>query len=178
MKVMDKVEIYKRYLETMQSCIEVDALEEKMKALLFFHTLVLGISMDKMRFMTGLFKRIDTFDILSLLEVITLYFKLHLAGEYARLHKKMPSVVPSFDFVLRWTSLILDTSLVKIIGHKEEYENALAQLKQLVEESIRKSGDENLLKIRLAAGINKTLSLPSVSPVSYTHLTLPTIYSV
>lgn len=173
MKAVDKMEMYKKYLETMQSCIEVDALEEKMKALLFFHTLVLGTSMDKMSFMTGLFKRIDTFDILSLLEVITLYFKLHLTGDYSKLHKKMPSVLPSFDFILRWTSLILDTSLAKIIGHKEEYEIALVQLKQLVEESIRKSEGENLLKVRLAAGINKTLSLPSVSQ---SDIILETIY--
>ena len=171
MKGMDKVEMYNEFIDEMQNYIEIDTLSDKLKVLLFFHTLILGTSMDKIRFMTSLFKRIDTFDILSLLEVIALHFKLYLSGDYEKSHKK--SIIPSFDSILKWTSLILDTGLIKMIGHKEEYESILIQLKELTEECIKKKEDENLLKVRLAAGINRVLSLPSVSQ---SDIILETIY--
>ena len=126
-----------------------------------------------MRFLFSLYKRIESFDILSLLEVISLYFKLHLSGNYLKSQSNLSSVFPSIDSILRWTALILDTGLTKILGHKSEYEIALTQLKDLLEEWIKENELENTLKCRLETGINKNLSLPSVSQ---SDIILETVY--
>ncbi len=124
--------------------------------------------------MASLFKNIEKFDVLSLLEVINMYIALELNGAYYVLKRAIPEGIPAYENVIAWAGLLLDAELMSVMANHQAFAPALEQLRRSVEAAIRRKAGESQLKSRLhALEINKAISFPNVSN---SDVVLETVY--
>ena len=164
--------LFKEFAKEISLHIDITTLSEELQCFLYYHSLILNTTMDKARFISNVYKNMEKFDILSLLEVIQLYLSLELNGVYYSIIKS--AAIPKYENVLKWAHLLLDAGLLEILGNKEVYESILGKIKEIVMNSIARKEGENQLKVRMYnLGVNKSLSL---SKITQSDVVLETIY--